>query len=540
MTYFIDRVRLLIEQNEVNQATDQLLTVLKNGSKEILDRATLMSPSRGKNPQRKRRRIPKITRPEQPSNLTLFLSELEEDEPQLVKFLTEIEIAEQKNTTGDWQGTKQHLESALAIHDDSFNLSREDIIQQIKVCENAISYNKLIAQGNREFLTQNWQSALTAYKRAIDVLDRDFNIDKVKEQISICERGIRFEEYLQLAKLAKSKRKWVQARDYFNEALTLNLIKYYPEALSRSITEDLRKCTLKSQKRGSLTSGFPFTMKKTGTSPLLLIGILAFLALSIYYPELSLLIDQAFSENSKATQNEILVASDSLADELVVEKVAVILADTLSIDTIASAINTDLPEPEPHKEENSYGGDPQLDLVPDINDAPTPGQIRQMLKPKTISKDELTEVEAAKPEVEEEEAFTYEAGRIAIIPFCHEGKDKNLAKRVYMDASFAIRTAGKANQSAVSRSLVQGVIKKLQLSKNNFCSETGATEIARSLHAENVLIGSISHLPNDQIRIVCEILHVPSLRYSGEIVLTDRNSDRLRNKLKQEIQQVFN
>lgn len=539
MTYFIDRVRLLIEQNEVHQATDKLLTVLRNGSKEILDRATLMTLPRGKEPQDKQRKIPKITTPKLPSSLTHFLVQLEEDEPLLVKFLSHIELAEQSNSKGDWSDTKQHLESALAVHDDSFSLSKAEIIHQIQLCDNALIFNDLIASANQEFLQQNWQAALITYGEALEALDRDFDTTKINKQISICERGIRFEQYLNLAELAKSKQEWAQACTYFKEALNLNVTDYYPEALGLNIQDDLRNCSKKIQRQGS---GFTFIMKKTGTTPLLLIGILAFLALYLYYPQLTGLIEQKFAKESPFAEDNQNILMDSLEDHLVVEKAAAISPDTLSIDSaitdlseVTSAVQI---EEEPQeKEAFTFKEEPQIVLAPEINVAPTPNQIQQLLKPKSLPKKKQSEIEAEEPE---EEEVSFEMGRVAIIPFCHEQKDKNLAKRVYMDASFAVRTAGKSNQSAVSRSLVQGVIRKLDLSKNNFCSETGAKKIARSLRAESVLIGTISHLPDKKIRINCEVLHIPSLRYSGEIVLTDRNVSRLRNKLKQEIQQVFN
>ncbi|MCB0843439.1 MAG: hypothetical protein KDE26_09320, partial [Bacteroidetes bacterium] len=66
-----------------------------------------------------------------------------------------------------------------------------------------------------------------------------------------------------------------------------------------------------------------------------------------------------------------------------------------------------------------------------------------------------------------------------------------------------------------------------------------ALKVARFLKAENILTGNIIQLPDNQLRVICEVLHVPSQKYSQEIVVTDSNIQNLRKNLKKEIQNIL-
>lgn len=558
MTYFTDGVRYLIQKNEVTQARDKLLTVLKNGRNDLHEQVVRMSPTLSLAPRKRGNGSPRATKNQSPQTLEKFLSRLEKDEPVMVSFLSHIESAEQQLAIGAWQEAEKFLSLAADIHQESFNLSKEEILQRIHFCQNTQSFNQHVDTANKYFISKTWKAALSSYNQALDLVGQDFDSSTINAQISICEKAIRCDEYLALAKLAKAEKKWGEASEYYQKAFQLDITEHYPAIITLNLEEEIRKCKTKEQKQplrlgNTPASSSKFNMNKTGTTLLLFAGIIAFLALYLYYPALTHLVDKELIAQSTPEENEIpsFVETSAVDQQLSDQDMATSFAveDNSAIDTSLignlplpdSATNTDFVEEIPQevpapKEEFTFKETPDLGLSAEINTAPTPNQIRQLLIPKSIPKQRSFKEEEVIDEVVEP---MYEAGRIAILPFCHEEKDASLAKRIYMDATFAIRTSGKSNQSAVSKNLVQGVIQKLDIGNKNLCNEMQAKIIARQLKAESILIGTISHLPNEQVRIICEVLHVPSLRYSGEIVITDKNSARLRSRLKQEIQQVF-
>ena len=87
--------------------------------------------------------------------------------------------------------------------------------------------------------------------------------------------------------------------------------------------------------------------------------------------------------------------------------------------------------------------------------------------------------------------------------------------------------------------MVNGTIRDLQMEIGDFCSEANAISVAKSLQVENVVVGNIIRLPDKQIRIICEVLHVPSREYRGDISLTGTNIQQLRKSLKKEIRKIF-
>ena len=133
----------------------------------------------------------------------------------------------------------------------------------------------------------------------------------------------------------------------------------------------------------------------------------------------------------------------------------------------------------------------------------------------------------------------FDAGKIAIIPFCNGLDDDAFSMRIYRDASFAIRASGGSSKTTVSKSLVQAAIDEVGLHTDDFCSQEQALKVARFLKAENILTGNIIQLPDNQLRVICEVLHVPSQKYSQEIVVTDSNIQNLRKNLKKEIQNIL-
>lgn len=556
MTYFTDGVRYLIEKNEVTQARDKLLTVLKNGRKDLHEQVIRMSPTKSLAPRKRGNGSPRATKNQSPQSLEKFLSKLEKDEPIMVSFLSHIESAEQQLAIGAWGEAEKYLTLAAEIHQESFNLSKEEIQSRIHFCQNTQSFNQHVDTANKYFISKTWKAALSSYNQALDLVGQDFDSRTIDAQIDICKKAIRCDEYLALAKLAKSEKKWGEASEYYQKAFQLDITEHYPAIIKLNLEEEIRKCKKKEQKQPLRLGHTPasssiFNMNKSGTTLLLFVGIIAFLALYLYYPALTQLVDKELIAQSTPEENEIpsfvetaavdeRLNEQDMATSFAVEDNSAIdtslignlpLSDSIAEPDLIAEIPKDVPV---EKEEFTLKETPNLGLSAEINTAPTPNQIRQLLKPKSVSKQRPIE-----EEIEEIAGPMYEAGRIAILPFCHEEEDASLAKRIYMDATFAIRTSGKSSQSAVSKNLVQGVIQKLDIGNKNLCDELQAKIIARQLKAESILIGTISHLPNEQVRIICEVLHVPSLRYSGEIVITDSNSARLRSKLKREIQQVF-
>ncbi|MEZ4825366.1 MAG: hypothetical protein R3C61_03590 [Bacteroidia bacterium] len=128
---------------------------------------------------------------------------------------------------------------------------------------------------------------------------------------------------------------------------------------------------------------------------------------------------------------------------------------------------------------------------------------------------------------------------VAILPFCNEAKDYSLSAKIYSDAFSAIKTSGNQQIHLLSETQVSAVIQKLKLANADFCEEEKAVHLAQNLGAEVILMGQLIRLPDNQIRIVCQLFHIPTREYSREIVLTDRDLSRLRRNLALEIQQVF-
>jgi tetratricopeptide (TPR) repeat protein len=527
MTYFTEGIRVLLNERKTRQAVDKLLGILENGETEIHQRALNLAFSKENSDDDGESNI-MVRKRVSAAQVRDFLDQLEVENNVMVEFLTHLATGEAYLAKKAWKEARPHLKLAFQSHQEAFNIDRADLQEKIDQCEDAISFLYFVEKGNDFFKLGSWQSARSNYKKALNHQLPPFRkkIQQVKEKINICGQGIEFEQNIDQAQGLYNQKKWADASFFYQRALQLHHEGFKPER--QTLIDILAECREKSEesrKKGVLT-GFLFS--KPGLYTLIFFGLTA-LFLFYFYP-------------AKTQLEQIPPVKDGLKAKLVdsVEQAGV--KDTLASDSSTSVSN--------EVANSSETETAALDSTTRFTSSILPGEGPFAIKePEEIQIpiSDLAEIDSSGlyPDPSEDslslktDVVKYTPGRVAVIPFCNGTEDEDFAKRLYLDASYAIRSSNSGKFSSVSRSSVSGVIQKLGYQPTNFCSETDAIRVAQTLGVESIVVGNIIPMPDEQVRIICEVLHIPSRQYSREITLTDRDMDRLRRNLRTEIQQIF-
>lgn len=536
MPKLTDEIRLLLEQNQVLQAKERLSSVLKNGKEEVYEHSLTFAYTEPNKPKHRKRSSSR--QPDNVPELILsFLDQLESDEEDMLEFLSFIELADQYERSGKWQEGKRAYEQALDKHLDSFYISKQDIDSRIYLCNESIAIEQQLQQGDHFFEEKDWRSAKKSYSDALELIGQriGFEVESIQHKLVICNQGIWFKEYIDLANVYLTQNKWSLAIEYFQNALKVHREEFYLTEIE--IKRWIENCMLRNQSKKQKQLLSPALMQNLKPYLIPILGIIGILIIYIYFPKLDAYFENrkesqaiAYNEQSGVTV-EFVKSQDTLA-ALDIEMMDDSVYTDSEEDAAFLAEELEAEEPLPNPAEEVVAEElPEIQIPSIPSYTPSPGEIKRLIK--------ADEEKAEKAEAEQK-VGTFQKGRIAIIPFCHDLKDESFAKRIYMDALFVVRTNMNTDQTTVSKNLVQNTVESLGYLKKNVCYEKPAMDIAKALQAESILSGKIVQLPNSQIQVSCGILHIPSLRSSKEIVLVDHDFQRLRNKLKKEIQQVFN
>ncbi|MEZ4773957.1 MAG: hypothetical protein R3D00_12300 [Bacteroidia bacterium] len=441
MSNFISTVRVLVNQEKYQDATQLLADFLNYGTKQLQEQI-----------KRLRERIRQADR--EPSSvgkgkfnpaaaLNAFLDYLEQKETAQLRFLSHLTLAAEKFSTGEWQEARLNYELAGELHQPVYAIPIAEIKRKSRLCDEAMIFNQYIETANDFFAIKSWENAAKSYQQAIKMIREDFHYDptELHNTLALCHRGVRFDQNMDLAKGYESQRIWGEAKMAYFRALEL-----HDEAFNvrkQEIQSAISFCEENQQQKKRLQ--FPLPLRH-GTMVLNLGLVAAIIFISIQF-----------------TRNK--------SEE---------------------------------KRGNVHITYPEKSLVSDTISFSTNG-----------------------------------ASALAIIPFCNNIKDYSLSAKVYSDAISAIKTSGNTEISLLSENPVLNSIKKLGLVNADFCEEKEALRIAEDLGVENIIMGRIVSLPDNQLRIVCQLLYVPTRQYSREIVLTDRDINRLRQNLIMELRQVF-
>lgn len=440
MSYFTDGIRVLISQDKYQQASQQLADILRYGTKPLQDQTKRLNEriihseqettSNGK------------TRFNPVAALHAFLDYLEEKEGSQLRFLSHISLASEKFSNGEWQEARLNYELAGQLHQPSYSLTINEIKNKSRLCDEALIFNQYIETANEFFSVKSWKNASTSYQQAIKLIREDFHYDptELHNALALCNRGVRFDQNMDLARGYESQRIWGEAKIAYFRALEL-----YDDVFNvakQEIQSAIGRCEENLQQKKRLSLPVPI---RSGTMYLNL-GLLAVIIFTGIY---------LFRGKPVVKQ--------------------------------------------------------EVSPIPQANNALVADTIR----------------------------MSPDGTMIAIIPFCNNIKDYSLSAKIYADAFSAVKTSGKMSRSLVSENRVSGSIQKLGLINTDFCEEKEAIRIARDLGVENIIIGKIVSLPDNQLRIVCQLLYVPTGQYSREIVLTDRDVNRLRQNLIQELRLTF-
>ena len=387
-------------------------------------------------------------------------------------------------------------------------------------------------------MERDWRSAKKSYSEAVEWIGQrpGFELESIQHKVEICNQGIWFKEYIDLANVYMSQNKWALAMEYFQNALKVHKPEFY--LTETEIKRWIENCMLRDQPRKQEQLLSPALMQNLKSYLIPILGIIGILIIFIYFPKLDEYFENKKEDQTISYDEQAAVSVEFVKSQDTPPAVDMGFVEDSMIEDAAAELDTQqeeaaAEEPLPNPEDEAIAEELPEIQIPNIPSyTPSPGEIKRLIQ---ADKEKAEKAENAEPE-----APTFQKGRIAIIPFCHDLKDESFAKRIYMDALFVVRTNMKTEQTTVSKNLVQNTVENLGYLKKNVCYEQPAMDIAKALQAESILSGKIVQLPNAQIQVSCGILHIPSLRSSKEIVLVDHDFQRLRNKLKKEIQQVFN
>ncbi|MCB0846486.1 MAG: hypothetical protein KDE26_24725 [Bacteroidetes bacterium] len=527
MTYFTEGIRILLQQGETKQAVEKLSLILQNGENntyqralDLMEKHTPATPSLKNYSQTKKTISPVI--------IEAFLKDLERNNLPLLEFLSNHELAEAHLAKKSWKEALVPLKLMLQFHQEDYQISKEDLQVKIDQCEEAVSFLRFMEKGDDFFNLKSWQNALSCYKNALVYQNLEFQdeVEQIKKRIVICGHGIRFEQHLDKAKGLSNQRKWTEAAEFYHKALFLFQDEFIPD--KETVNSLLEEC-LEKAKRGE-TEVESWSIAAILSKPLVTALTLVFCV--------GLIITLLMPQEPSSSRSEIPPKTSVTEDKP---------------KTIASQENPEMEkEMEPNLSINSTV-DSTSQIVEKTDSTPfqlTPFNAKEVFSIKEPEELQNPVEDLAEEEPETENVETSEGtmalvkpkftpGRVAIMPFCNGTGDGDFATKVYMDAAYAIRTNGNSKFSSVSRSSVTGAIQGLGLEAGNFCSENEAIKVATMLEVESIILGVIVPLEDNQVRIVCEVLHIPSRQYSREITLTDTDTERLRRNLRQEIQQIF-
>ena len=461
------------------------------------------------------------------------MDELESKNLPLIEFLSHVEKGDDFLIAKLWKEAKPHYRLAMEAHQESFDLSIPDIQAKLDFCEEAISLTYFSKKGEDFFNLGSWQNALSNYKKAISHHQKGFEkeTEELKTKILVCGYGIRFEQNIDQAQGLYNQKLYADAAIFYRKALELYHVGFEPKR--RQIVGIIEECREKVEEQGSQNNflGMPMTMNKLTINVLLALAVVIPLIFFLYPPEPNFSLSQeelsaaTIIDTTKNTKVSETANSKEVADtsnvpnvvppidslvQFVSNKDSITKANPILVNNESFAIR----EPE----------EIQIPLREEEEVTPT-----ELIETSSSSVDDTVSTEI----------LPYEAGRVAVIPFCNGTEDLDFAKRLHLDASSAIRTSNPGSFTSVSKNSVKGAIQRLGFSSDNLCSEMEAIKVAQSLQVESIIVGNIIKLPDNQYRIICEVLHIPSRQYSREITLTDSDLDRLRRNLRQEIQQIF-
>ncbi|MCB0843440.1 MAG: hypothetical protein KDE26_09325, partial [Bacteroidetes bacterium] len=461
MTYFTKEVYLLIEQNETSKASEKLLTILNHGSQEIHEKAVRMIRKVSSGSRRKTSSVNPGEKGPNPASIKRFLTELEKNDLQMVRFLSHIHIAESKVDEGKWGEAIKNYELAAGLHHESFNLTREEIQGKKEYCQSILTFNQYIDAGNQFFQKKDWKNAILAFQHTLGLVRDGYDIDlnQINGVIATCSQGIRFDELIDSALQLKEHEKWSEAAHQFEEALSFHSPDFYPDR--QAIEREIDHCHLQIELLQTGGAKLRPTMNKSQTTLLVAIIILLVLAFAYYSYKPATFLDD---ENTTTYHTEKKAGIDtSTKSEAYTEP------EEPEIYRMESALMNVSEETNTQPKENEAE---DLDIPPASNLFPnvrTPEEIQELITP-VADNEELASTKTSMINENSNGVVEFEAGKIAIIPFCNGLDDDAFSMRIYRDASFAIRASGGSSKTTVSKSLVQAAIDEVGLHTDDFCS----------------------------------------------------------------------
>ena len=287
--YFTKEIQVLIDQNKTSQAADELIKVLRNGKREVLDKAkgVIQKISPVQTSATTRRSSSKRKAPTTNTHLKKFLHQLEKEDLPMVTFLSHIDLARQKHESGEWQAAKQNYELANEIHQDSFSMSKSEIEEKIASCSEAINFFQYVEQGNGYFLQREWENAFISFGQAKALLKEEYGIHppQLNHAISMCERGMHFQKLTHMANIFKSRKQWVEAGSCYQKALNIYQDDFHP---SRPFLEcQMIYCQNKKESFQVFGNRLFFSMKSEHISIFLVIAIIALLSFAFMFDQFS-------------------------------------------------------------------------------------------------------------------------------------------------------------------------------------------------------------------------------------------------------------
>lgn len=549
MSYFTEQIRTQIDQENLDSAMGNLISSLKSGDKRIYDRAVALSRKLKRSPRDEKTYQGKAVNPPK-KQLQTFLRQLEQKHKPMLSFIESVKLANQYFEQGSWVKAIQNYQNALELHQSKFQLNRESLTSQIELCQNALAYNYQLDMGE-ECLNQGiWSKAITHFNQARSAFNEalPYDVKKLESQLLLAKHGRTYEHYIDLGRGLKSQLKWKESREAFQQALTYFHDGFIPEKewLENAIEEcellekEVASTKFFSVKRLWMTNRGVFIWG--GTVSLILVVYFLF-ALPSYDFETAPGVEagkkaasviESITPKSNKADGPKKTDDDKISSEDIAEATTEVSPQTdeaLVADTVIK------------EEQNSVNSEDveviAEDRSPDEKIANDVAIIEE-LDIAEIDEDELIAEESEEILPNDEQIASADPSpsiqKIAVIPFCDGINDPGLLKRLYMDATFAL---SKSELNTISKNMVNGKVKELNLNQNQSCSKLHNSRLGRALHADFLLTGSVARLANDQVQISCKVLELSTGTFSQEIIVIDKDIDALRAKLKNEIPNLF-
>ena len=375
-----------------------------------------------------------------------------------------------------------------------------------------------------------------------------YSASMLENKLQTAKKGIQFERHLDMALGLQSQKRWDRAKVEFQKAAELFEDGFDPTL--EEINEAILACENRQQIRAHHESDEMLLEADAARSDYakvifpLMLAVLGFIFLFFFTsspdPEKSLaesLADMDLPSSPPKTEvenipNPVVETEDeiNLTDSLILTEEE--LEETEESLTDIDYTLAQLPQ---IAETNTLMLEAEM---ADIEEIDRPVEIVESLEDEDM--DDETEDNHVQSSASEETSSgtpneintTNNTNRIAVVPFCSNGDDQTVAKKLFLDASFELRNAIPASMSPISRNAVKKGMTKLGISDDLTCSKLHTIRIAREIQAGQIIMGNVEQLEDERIQLTLRILNPVDRSFVSETTMSADNMQKLREKTK--------